>query len=112
MKGTYLGEFEEIILLTVAVLKDSAYGNAIMEEIETRTNRKINLSAIHSSLHRLERKGFLKSYKGEATPVRGGKSKKYYEITPYGVKALNNIRELRQGLWSAIPNVVLNKGNL
>ena len=109
MKGTYLGEFEEIVLLTVAVLKDEAYGNAILDEIEVRTSRKVNLSAIHSSLHRLENKGFLKSRKGEATPVRGGKRKKFYEITPFGVKALEDIKELREGLWSSIPHVILDR---
>ncbi|MEM9859268.1 MAG: PadR family transcriptional regulator [Bacteroidota bacterium] len=109
MKGTYLGEFEEIILLTVAVLREEAYGNAILEEIELRTSRKVNLSAIHSSLHRLEKKGFLKSRKGEATPVRGGKRKKYYEITPFGVSALGDIKQLREGLWSSISPELLKK---
>ncbi len=112
MKGTYLGEFEEIVLLTVAVLAEAAYGNAILEEMEIRTNRKINLSAVHSALHRLEKKGFLKSRRGEPTAVRGGKRKKYYEITPFGVRALQDIRELREGLWSSIPDMSLYKSNL
>ncbi|MEM7110045.1 MAG: PadR family transcriptional regulator [Bacteroidota bacterium] len=110
MKGTYLGEFEEIILLTAAVLEE-AYGNAILEEIELRTTRKVNLSAVHSSLHRLEKKGFLKSRKGEATPVRGGKRKKYYAVTPFGVSALEDIKKLREGLWSSISPDLLKKYN-
>ncbi|MCG8387311.1 MAG: PadR family transcriptional regulator [Cytophagales bacterium] len=112
MKGTYLGEFEEIVLLTVAVLKESAYGNAILDEISVRTHRQINLSAVHSALHRLEKKGFLKSRRGEPTAVRGGKRKKYYEITPFGIKALHDIRELREGLWTSLGGVALDKSNL
>jgi len=113
MKGTYLGEFEELVLLTVAVIqREGAYGNAILDQIENKAKRKVNLSAVHSALHRLEKKGFLKSFKGEATAIRGGKRKRLYKITPYGVKALNEIKELRQGLWSAIPQVVIENGNL
>ena len=112
MKGTYLGEFEEIVLLVVATLEGEAYGLAVLEEIEKRSKRNVNLSAVHSSLHRLENKGFLKSSKGEATPIRGGKRKKLYEITSFGVKALSDARTLREGLWASISDVVLEKGNL
>lgn len=107
MKGTYLGEFEEVVLLTVAVLQqEGAYGNAILGEIEDRSKRNVNLSAVHSALQRLEKKGFLKSFKGESSAIRGGKRKKMYSTTPYGLKALNDARELRQGLWSSIPEIV------
>ncbi|TRX57540.1 PadR family transcriptional regulator [Fulvivirga sp. M361] len=112
MKGTYLGEFEEVVLLTVMVLKNEAYGNAVLKEIEIRTTRKINLSAVHSALHRLEKKGFLKSYKGEATAIRGGKRKKLYDITPFGIKALQDIRQLREGLWASVPAIILDKSDL
>ncbi len=108
MKGTYLGEFEELVLLTVAVRQQNgAYGNSILDEMELRSGRSINLSAVHSALHRLVKKGFLKSYKGDATATRGGKRKIYYELTAFGVSAINQARELREGLWSAIPKVVL-----
>ena len=108
MKGTYLGEFEELVLLTTAVIQQQgAYGNSVLDEIEVRSDRRVNLSAVHSALHRLEKKGFLKSYKGESSGVRGGKRKKLYSITPYGVKALDDIREMRQDLWASIPSVVI-----
>lgn len=112
MKGTYLGEFEEIVLLTVAVLGDDAYGNAVLEEIESRTKRSVNLSAIHASLYRLESKGFLKTRKGNPTAIRGGKRKKYYSLTGYGLKALNEAKELRDGLWESIPPFVLKRATL
>jgi len=108
MKGTYLGEFEELVVLTVAAIQqDGAYGNAILEEVERRAKRSVNLSAIHSSLHRLEKKGFLESYKGEATAMRGGKRKKLYKVTSYGIKALSEAKDIRDGLWNSIPGVVL-----
>lgn len=107
MKGTYLGEFEEVVLLTVAMLGDLAYGITVKEEVETRTNREINLSAVHATLYRLEKKGFLNSELGEATKLRGGKRKRIFNITPYGVKSLKEAKSLREGIWSSIPDYVL-----
>jgi len=107
MKGTYLGEFEEIVLLTVAMLEGKAYGISVKQEVEQRTERKINLSVIHSTLYRLERKAFLNSELGEATQTRGGKRKRYFSITPYGVKSLKEARTLRDSIWNAIPTYVL-----
>ena len=67
MKGTHLGEFEEIVMLTVAALYDQAYGVAVMEEIERRTGRSVSVGA----LERLEEKGFVQSRFGEARAERG-----------------------------------------
>ena len=64
MKGTNLGEFEEYVMLTVAILNDDAYGYAIQKEFENRTKRRVNLSSIHATLFRLEEKGFIKSKMG------------------------------------------------
>ena len=112
MKGTYLGEFEELVLLTVAIIqKDGAYGNPVMEEIENRAKRNVTLSAVHAALHRLEKKGFLESYKGEATAVRGGKRKRLYRLTAFGVRALKEVKELREGMWSSIPDIILDFNN-
>ena len=92
MKGTYLGEFEEVVLLTVAMLEDQGYGITVKQEVEQRTNRPVNLSAVHATLYRLEKKGFLNSKLGEATKVRGGKRKRIFQITPfcYDVLFLSN----------------------
>ena len=84
MKDQSLGEFEELVLLMVAALHDEAYGVAILESLETRMERKYNISAIHVALKRMEDKGFIKSHFGGITEERGGRRKKFYVITAYG----------------------------
>jgi PadR family transcriptional regulator PadR len=95
----YLGEFEELVLLTIAVLGDDAYGVMIQKNIEERSNRPISIGALHSTITRLEEKGFLKSWLGGATAERGGRSKRYYEITQAGKKAVSETKSLRDELW-------------
>lgn len=107
MSKYQLGEFEEVVLLTVAILNGEAYGVAIIDEIEKRLKRKVSLGAMQTSLRRLEEKGFLKSEFGEATKVRGGKRKRYFHLTNLAKKALKEAKEQRLGLWNAVPDVVL-----
>lgn len=99
MKG-YLGEFEELVLLTIANLSDQAYGVNILESIGERTNRKLSLGALHSTLSRLEEKGFITSYLGEPTATRGGRRKRYFELSQSAIVALNDMKSLRDDLWS------------
>ncbi|MEM6816297.1 MAG: helix-turn-helix transcriptional regulator [Bacteroidota bacterium] len=99
----HLGEFEEIVLLTVAILKNEAYGIAIIDEMESRLKRSVSIGALQTVLRRLEKKGFLSSEFGEATKVRGGKRKRYFNLTAYGKKVLTETKEQRMGLWNAIP---------
>lgn len=96
----YLGEFEELVLLTIATLGEEAYGVSIQQNIETRCNRSISIGALHSTITRLEEKGFLKSWLGGATQERGGRSKRYYEITLAGKKSVTESKSLRDELWS------------
>lgn len=110
MKGTQLGELEEIILLTVGALYDEAYGIAIMNEVAERTGRKITISTVHAVLKRLEEKGFCDSRYDGATPERGGRRKHLFRVTAAGEKVLNQSREIRNGLWSAIPEIAFNRG--
>ncbi len=105
MKGTQLGEFEELVLLTVGALYDEAYGVAVMDEIKNETKRSVNISAIHSALRRLEEKGFVKSRMGGATNERGGRRKRYFVLTSYGKKALDDAQSLRMKLYNRIPNM-------
>lgn len=109
MKGTYLGEFEEIVLLVVASLYKEAYGVAVKKTIHEQIGRKVTLSTVHASLHRLEKKGFLRSQFGEATKVRGGKRKKYFTLTAAGTEALEHARMIRNKLWDTIPPAALSK---
>lgn len=109
MEKYSIGEFEEVIMLTVAVLYQNAYGISIKEEIERRMNRKVSVGAMRTALQRLEDKGFLSSEFGEATAVRGGKRKRYYQVTLYGKKALEQIMLNRIHLWEAIPPMAFGK---
>lgn len=100
-----LGEFEEVVMLMVAILVDQAYGVSIKEEIESRLNRKVSVGALRTSLKRLERKGFLESEFGQATAVRGGKRKRFFKVTPYGKRVMLEVMETRKQLWEAIPSM-------
>ncbi len=112
MKGTNLGEFEELVLLTVGILYDDAYGLAIMDEIEKRTGRSLTISSVHKALMRLEQKGFLHSFMGGATEARGGRNKRLFTMTNTGKQALKEAKELRNQMWQAIPKVVWEGGNI
>lgn len=103
MKGSYLGEFEELVLLIVGVLCERAYGVSVAEEIEKQTARGVSLSAVHTALYRLEEKGFITSVVGGATQQRGGRRKRMYTITAAGRANLNQVRLMRNRLWDMIP---------
>jgi DNA-binding PadR family transcriptional regulator len=103
MKKTKLGEFEELVLLTVAALQHDAYGVEIKRELESRLNEKLSVGSIQSALKRMEDKGFLTSQFGEATQKRGGKRKRIYSTTSLGRKVLEEMKDIRSALWSAIP---------
>lgn len=105
MSQYHLGEFEEIVLLTVAILDGGAYGVSIIAEIEDRLKRKVSLGAMQTVLKRLEDKNLVKSEFGEATKIRGGKRKRLYEITISGKQMLNQTKTQRNALWNAIPKV-------
>jgi len=106
MKGTYLGEFEELVLLTVGILFDDAYGLAIADELEKQTERSVMISSVHKALVRLEEKGYLKSHLGGATETRGGRDKRLYTLTQAGIKVLNQSRELRNSMYKQVPKIV------
>ena len=108
MKGTYIGEFEELVLLVVGTLYDDAYGLAIVDELEAKTGRSVMISSVHKALVRLEEKGFLRSRLGGATEMRGGRDKRLYTLTPSAVKVIRQSREIRNELWSQIPKIALN----
>lgn len=103
MGRAYLGEFEELVLLTVAVLEGDAYGVAIASELKQRTNRTISLSGVHIALYRLEEKGFVQSELGGATTNRGGRRKRLFTMTTAGKQTLGEMREVRNQLWESIP---------
>jgi DNA-binding PadR family transcriptional regulator len=102
----YLGEFEELVLLMVAVMNGEAYGAAITQTISERTGRSVQVSAVHVALCRLEEKGLIKSMMGGATKERGGRRKRIFFITVLGRNVLQDIRNVREQLWSLIPKPI------
>ncbi len=103
MQENRLGEFEEILLLLVGILENDAYAFRIAEEYSTQTGRNTTIGAIHSTLNRLEKKGFLKSAMGDPSARRGGRRKRIYGITAFGQRVLENARSLRINLWNQFP---------
>lgn len=103
MHRTNLGEFEELVLLTVAALDGQAYGALLLEELLTRTGRSVQISAIHVALYRLEEKKLVQSHVGGATAERGGRRKRLYTITAEGLRLLKEMRNVRESLWRLIP---------
>ena len=100
-KGDYVGEFEQLVMLAVVLLGRTAYGMTIRRQIEERTSRDVSIGSIYAALERLERKGLVHSWEGEATPERGGRAKRYVELTAAGKQALTITDEaymrMRQG---------------
>ena len=98
----YLGEFEHLIVLAVLRLADQAYGVTVRQEIENRTTREVSIGAVYATLDRLEAKGYVKSHLGDPTPERGGRSKRFFEITAKGLSAVNRthraLESMRKGL--------------
>jgi len=107
MKRTFLGEFEEVALLTVAILGEEAYAVTVTQELEQKTGRSVGFSSVHTTLQRMEEKGFLSSKMGGATAERGGRRKRFFTITALGRKALQEVKQVREDLWKALPQSTL-----
>ncbi len=105
MGKEYLGELEELILTTVGLLQEDAYGNAIIKEIREQINREVSLAAAHVTLYRLEGKGYIKSRVGGATKTRGGRRKRIFAITSAGLSVLRAMKEDRIKLWKLVPQL-------
>ena len=103
MKGTNLGEFEELVLLTVGVLYKEAYSISITDEINRITGRRVAFGVVHSALNRLEKKGYVESKMGSSSKVRGGRRKRLFTLSSIGKQALLRAREQRDILWQLIP---------
>ncbi|MEM9324253.1 MAG: PadR family transcriptional regulator [Bacteroidota bacterium] len=108
MKSVKLGNFEELVLLLVGALYNEAYSVNIVEEYQKQTGKKINVSAIHTVLYRLEEKGFLDSKMSEPTAERGGKRKRLFYLTPYAQRSLDELASIRARLRSRIAKNELN----
>lgn len=107
MEKEHLGELEELILLLIVMLKDEAYGLAIRKALKEHSGRTVTIGAVHGTVNRLEKKGFVKSDMGGATDTRGGRRKRIFNITATGRKALQKSQELKVTLWQQIPELTL-----
>jgi DNA-binding PadR family transcriptional regulator len=112
MRRSDLGEFEELVLLTVAALTPKSYSVVIAEDLETATGQTVSTGAVHAALQRLEDKGLVKSHMGEATAERGGRRKRLFTVTPAGSRILQQVRAVRETLWSRIVPQALPKVDL
>jgi DNA-binding PadR family transcriptional regulator len=98
----FLGEFEYIIILALLRLEDRAYGVTVRQEIEFRTNREVSIGAVYATLDRLETKGYVKSHRGDPTPERGGRSKRFFRVTAMGVAAVNRTQRALQSMTEGL----------
>lgn len=98
----YLGEFEHIIVLALLRLEDQAYGVTVRREIEFRTNREVSIGAVYATLGRLETKGYVKSHRGDPTPERGGRSKRFFHVTPRGLAAVHRAQRALQSMTQGL----------
>jgi DNA-binding PadR family transcriptional regulator len=106
MAPIYLGEFEFTVLLAILHLQQDAYAVPIREVIEQRTGRPVARGALYTGLDRLEAKGCLKSRMGDATEERGGKAKRYYSVTPAGLKAIRATHESLANLTKGLESIL------
>lgn len=97
-----LGSFEHLVLLAVAQLADDGYGVSIRREIERRTGRAVTIGAVYATLDRLEDKGYVTSWEGEATPRRGGRAKRHFKLKPAGARALRASRRAFERMWDGL----------
>lgn len=105
MRGEHIGELEELVMLTVGSLLEQAYAVNILEEIKSSSNRHMDVTAVHSVLRRLEKKGYVVSEMGGATAERGGRRKRFFKLTVAGRKVLDATMELRVNLYNKLPKL-------
>ena len=104
-KGDYLGEFEMLVLSTLATL-NRPYGMLLRLEIEERTGRPVSIGAIYATLRRLEAKGMISSELGAPTAERGGRAKRFFQVEPAGARAIRQAREMFTSLWEKLPESI------
>jgi PadR family transcriptional regulator, regulatory protein PadR len=103
MSRESLGHFELLVLLALIRRGDEAYGVPIAREIELSTGKTVILASVYNTLERLEEKGLIRSDVGKPTPERGGRAKRYFEITNAGLREVRAAKKALTILWRGIP---------
>ena len=106
MPDIYLGEFEQVVLLAILRRGDGAYAIPVREEIEARTGRQVARGALYTALERLEAKKCVRSSMSDPLPERGGRSRRYYAVTPAGLAALRESRDAWLALWKGVESLL------
>lgn len=101
-KGSFLGEFEHVVLLAIAHLADEGYGVTIRREIEERAERDVSIGAVYATLSRLEDKGLVASWESDPEARRGGRARRHYRLEPAGVDALRATRGMMDRMWDGV----------
>ena len=101
-RGKYLGEFEQLVLLAVARLDDGPYGMSIRREIEERSGRHVAIGAVYATLERLLDKGYVRAHKGDTSPERDGRARKFFALTASGADVLEEARGLQESMWAGL----------
>lgn len=110
MAEVRLREFEELVLLAVLIAGEEAYGAALQEVLAKEANRDVSLGAIYTALDRLDKKGFVRSEMGDPTPVRGGRRKREYRLTPEGLEHVMEARRIRDRMWEQVDPELMGGG--
>lgn len=100
---------EEFILLAIYRLQDNAYCVPILDQVESVSQKKWTLGSVYITLHRLEKRGYIESALGSPTAERGGKSKRFYSVTPLGITALQEIHAVEIAMWQGITDMAKRK---
>ncbi|MEL6562246.1 MAG: helix-turn-helix transcriptional regulator [Bacteroidota bacterium] len=112
MKGNNIGELEELILITILILKEEAHLLRIQEELKNEAGRSLVMGALHNTLSRLEKKEYLNSFLGEPTKQRGGRRKRLYELTAQGKNKVVELHQIRMNMWNKVSYPGFNINNV
>jgi DNA-binding PadR family transcriptional regulator len=104
-KGSHFGDLELLVMLALVRLEQQAYGVSIAREIEETGKRRVALGSVYAALERLQKRALVKSSLGEATPERGGRAKRYFQITGLGLRELQAARKALISMWQNVPTL-------
>jgi DNA-binding PadR family transcriptional regulator len=103
MSRSPLGEFELTVMLVLISLGSDAYGVPISRELEKQSGREVSVGSVYAALERLEKKGLVSSRLGDPTPERGGRAKRFFQVTRQGLRQIHETRRLLSKLWRRLP---------